>query len=223
MWPPSSSYWSEGKTKANNGESCLCNRHGAFQTPCWCQSVHHTVHTCSHKSGLCDWAGIRFVLLNVFRWQLPAVNVTVLWLAAWWQVLLTWPKPRVAGCDAGRLTRLEVVCVMCSAAGRDIEALKWDSPYIKSWVLSDGEFCYWNSYNSCDAKFFPEAAVKYKSWSVFNCDRVKWRFPNSGSCRPAARLHRYCTLPDLLQIPKSQKFPPSWLWCIVQSCIFKQL
>lgn len=147
--------WSEGKAKANNGKSCLCNIHGAFQTPCWCQSVHHTVHTCSHKSGPCDWAGICFVLLNVFRWQLPAVNVMVVWLAARWQVLLTWPKPHVAGCDAGRIIILEALYVMCSAEGREMEALKWDSPFNKSWVLYDGGFCYWNSYHSCDSMFVP--------------------------------------------------------------------
>lgn len=35
-------------------------------------SVHHIVHICSHNSGPCYWAGICFVLLNAFRWQLEA-------------------------------------------------------------------------------------------------------------------------------------------------------
>ena len=38
------------------------------------QSVHHTVHTCSHNSGPCDRPGICFVLLNAFRWQCAASN-----------------------------------------------------------------------------------------------------------------------------------------------------
>lgn len=65
---------SEGKTKPKQLQVLPLHQTRSISDPLLMR-VHHTAHTCSHNSGPCDWAGIRFVLLNAFRWQCAASNI----------------------------------------------------------------------------------------------------------------------------------------------------